>query len=249
MTPKTTEDKRLKTSDSLFGGKLVVCQEEKGYRFSIDAVLLAGLTRMKKEDRVIDLGTGCGVIPLVIAYRTKTVHKIVGLEIQPELAELATRNVDENNFTGRIEIHRMDFREVSQAFEAGSFDLVLSNPPYRKPGTGLISPIRQKAIARHELTATITDVLKAAMHLLREGGRAALVYPSVRLGNLMRSALDCGLSPKRLTLVYSHPGGAGRLVHLECLKGGGEELRVEQPFYIYGANGSYSDTMQKLYNE
>jgi tRNA1Val (adenine37-N6)-methyltransferase len=249
LTSKTPKEKRAQTSDTLFGGRLIVCQEEKGYRFSLDAVLLAGLTRVRKDDRVIDLGTGCGVIPLVLAYRAKTVGKIAGIEIQPELAELAQKNVEENNFSGRVEIHRMDFREVSQAFEAGSFDLALSNPPYRKPGTGLISPSRQKAIARHELSATIADVLRAAGYLLREGGRAALVYPSVRLGNLLRSALDCGFSPKRLTIVYSYPGGPSRLVHLECRKGGGEELKVEQPFFIYGTNGSYSDAMQKLYNE
>lgn len=248
MTSKTTKEKRPQTSDALFGGRLMVRQEEKGYRFSLDAVLLAGLTHVKKDDRVIDLGTGCGVIPLVLAYRAKTGHKIFGLEIQPELAELAKKNVEENNFAGRVEIHQMDFRKVSQAFESGGFDLALSNPPYRKPGAGLISPSRQKAIARHELTATITDVFMAAGHLLKDGGRTALIYPSVRLGNLLRSALDSGFSPKRLTIVYSYPGGPGRLVHLECRKGGGEELKVEQPFYIYETNGSYSDAMQKLYN-
>jgi tRNA1Val (adenine37-N6)-methyltransferase len=203
---------------------------------------------VRKDDRVIDLGTGCGVIPLVLAYRAQTEHKIAGVEIQPELAELARKNVSENNFDSRIEIHQMDFREVSLAFDAGSFDLALSNPPYRKQGTGFISPSRQKAIARHELSATAADVLKAAGYLLREGGRIALVYPSTRLGNLLSCAIGHGFSPKRLTIIYSYPNGPGRLVHLECRKGGGEELKVEQPFYIYGENGAYSDAMQKLYN-
>jgi len=215
----------------------------------VDAVLLAGLTHVKKYDRVADLGTGCGIIPLVLAYRAKTERTIVGIEIQPELAELAKINVDRNNFGDRVEIRQMDFREVPQAFVAGSFDRAISNPPYRRPGTGLISPSRQKAVARHELTATVTDVLMAARYLLREGGRAALVYPSARLGNLLRSALDCGFSPKRLTIVYSYPGTTGRLIHLECKKGGGEELKIEQPFYIYKLNGIYSEAMQKLYNE
>ncbi|MGA2404397.1 MAG: tRNA1(Val) (adenine(37)-N6)-methyltransferase [Syntrophobacteraceae bacterium] len=242
------KEKRPQTSDALFGGRLIVCQEEKGYRFSLDAVLLAGLTRIKKEDRVIDLGTGCGVIPLVLAYRAKTDLKIAGVEIQPELVELARKNVNENNFDDRIEIHQMDFREISSGFKAGSFDLALSNPPYRKPGTGRINPDRQKALARHELTATTADVFGAAAYLLRQGGRVALVYPSSRLANLLRSALDYGFSPKRLTLIYSYPHGPSRLVHLECRKGGGEELMVEQPFYIYGQNEHYSDAMQKLYN-
>ena len=249
MTSKTTGGKQPQTRDSLFDGSLIVCQEDKGYRFSLDAVLLAGLTLIRKEDRVIDLGTGCGVIPLIVAYRGKTEQKIAGVEIQPELAQLAKKNVHENNFDGRIEIHQMDFRDLSNAFEAGSFDLALSNPPYRKPGTGAMNPSMQKAIARHELCATIADVLGAAGYLLRQGGRIALVYPSARLGNLLRCALDHGFSPKRLTLIYSHPGGPGRLVHLECRKGGGEELKVEQPFYIYGEKGAYSDAMQKVYSD
>lgn len=198
---------------------------------------------------MIELGTGCGVIPLVLAYQAKTEHKIVGLEIQPELAELAEKNVSENNFGERIEIRQMDFRGVSSGFEAGSFDLALSNPPYRKPGAGRINPDRQKAVARHELTATIADVFGAARHLLRVGGRVALVYPSTRLPNLLHSALDHGFSPKRLTVIYSYPNGPSRLVHLECRKGGGEELKVEQPFYIYGENGQYSAEMQRFYEE
>jgi tRNA1Val (adenine37-N6)-methyltransferase len=171
------------------------------------------------------------------------------VEIQPELAELARKNVNENNFGGRIEIYRMDFREISSGFEAGRFDLALSNPPYRKPGTGRINLDRQKAVARHELTATVADVFDAARYLLGVGGRVALVYPVTRLANLLRSALDHGFSPKRLTIVYPYPRGSSRLVHLECRKGGGEELKVEQPFYIYGENGHYSDAMQEFYDD
>lgn len=196
---------------------------------------------------MIELGTGCGVIPLVLAYKAKTEHKIVGLEIQPELTELARKNVDRNNFGDRIEIHQMDFREVSSVFEAGKFDLALSNPPYRKPGSGRVNPDRQKAVARHELTATAGDVFRAAQYLLRAGGRVALIYPSTRLPILLRAALDNGFSPKRLTIVYSYPPGPGRLVHLECRKGGGEELKIEQPFYIYSENGQYSQAMEKFY--
>lgn len=198
---------------------------------------------------MIDLGTGCGVIPLVLAYRAKTEHVISGVEIQPELAELAKKNVNANNFGDRIEIHRMDFREVSSWFEAGSYDVALSNPPYRKPGAGRISPDSQKAFARHELTATAADVFGAARHLLRVGGRIALVYPATRLSNLIRTALDNGFSPKRLTIIYSYPHGPAKLVHLECRKGGGEELKVEPPFYIYSEDGHYSDGMQKLYDD
>lgn len=237
------------TRDTLFNGKLAVCQEKEGYRFSLDAVLLAGLTRIRTDDRVVELGTGCAVIPLVLAFRRKTDRRIVGIEIQPELARLARENVDENGMADRIAIREMDLRRVSSHFPPGGFDLVLSNPPYRKPGSGRISPNRQKAIARHELTATLADVFSAARFLLPDGGRIALIYPATRLGHLLRSALELSFSPKRLRIVYSYPGGPGRLVHLECIKGGGEEVNIEPPLYIYRTDGRYTDAMQELYEE
>lgn len=209
-----------------------MCQEKKGYRFAIDAVLLAGLTQLKKQERVIELGTGCGVIPLILAYGWNTNKKIVGVEIQAELARLARENVAANGMDERITIVEMDFRTLPAEFAARSFDLVLCNPPYRKPGTGRINPDMQKAIARHELRATLADVFSGARHLLPQGGRIALVYPATRLGHLLHSATEHGFSPKRLVLIYSRPGGTGRLVHLECVKDGGEELRIEPPFYI-----------------
>ncbi|MDR3568049.1 MAG: methyltransferase [Syntrophobacteraceae bacterium] len=233
----------------MFGGKLIVCQEQKGYRFSLDAVLLAGLTRIDKNDRVLELGTGCGIISLILAYRAKTERKIAAVEIQPELAELARKNVEQNHFGDTIEVHRLDFREGAGVLAAGSFDLVLSNPPYRKPGAGRVNPDRQKALARHELTATVTDVFEAARRLVPTGGRVAVVYPATRLGHLFCTAFDQGFTPKRLTVIHSFPGEPGRLVHLECRKGGGEELRIEKPFSIYDAPDRYSEAMRELYGE
>ena len=236
------------TSDALFGGKLIVRQEAKGYRFSLDAVLLAGLAGVRANDRVIELGTGCGVIPLVLAYRGATRKTIAALEIQPALAALARQNVEANGFSGKIEVVETDFRQVASRFGPGSFDLVLSNPPYRRPGTGKINPDSQKAIARHELAATIEDVFCAASHLLPQGGRLALIYPASRASKLIRTAEANGFTAKRLTVIYSRPGETARLVHLECRKAGGEELRIEPPFYIYAEDGRYSDPMRKLYD-
>lgn len=225
-----------------------MCQEKEGYRFSIDAVLLAGLTTIKPDERIIELGTGCGVVPLVLAHRKKTRRPIAAIEIQPELARLARQNVDENGLRGLIEIFEMDFRTAA-LFEPGSFDLVLSNPPYRKPGTGRVNPNRQKAVARHELSATLPDVFAAADRLLSHGGRLALIYPASRIGHLLSSAHEIGFSPKRLRIIYSRPGGPGKLVHIECRKGGGEEVRVEPPFHIYGEDGAYTEAMKRMYED
>ncbi|MEN6439171.1 MAG: tRNA1(Val) (adenine(37)-N6)-methyltransferase [Syntrophobacter sp.] len=237
------------TRDALFDGNLTVFQEKEGYRFSVDAVLLAGLTRIRPVDRIVELGTGCGVVALVLAHRRKTKHKIFGIEIQAELAGLARRNVEENALTARIEICEMDFRDASRRFAPESFDLILSNPPYRKTGSGRINPNRQKAIARHELASTLPDLFSAAWRLLPQGGRIALIYPAARIGHLLCCANAGGFSPKRLRIIYSRPGGPGRLVHLECSKGGGEEATIEPPFYIYREDGEFSDTMLELYKE
>jgi len=189
------------------------------------------------------------VVPLLLAFRKKTTRAIVGIEIQPELARLARRNVEDSGFGDRVDIREMDLRQVSTHFEPASFDLVLSNPPYRKTGSGGINPNPQKAIARHELFATLPDVFAAAWRLLPRGGRIALIYPAARIGHLFHSAHDSGFSPKRLRVVHSHPGGPGKLVHLECRKGGGEEVRIEPPLYVYREDGAYSDAMRELYGE
>lgn len=143
----------------------------------------------------------------------------------------------------------MDLRQSASNFPPGSFDVVLSNPPYRKSGSGRINVERQKAIARHELCADLCDIFAAARHLLPHGGRAVLVYPATRLPHLLGCARKHDFSPKRLTIIYSYPGGPGKLLHLESVKGGGEELTVAPPFFVYDTNGRYSEAMDALYAE
>jgi tRNA1Val (adenine37-N6)-methyltransferase len=225
---------------------LLVHQERHGYRFSVDAVLLAGLTAVRPADRVLDLGTGCGVIPLIWAHR-KQGGRLVGVEMQPELACLAKQNVAENGFSEKIEILEMDFRTVSEHLQPGDWDLVVSNPPYRRLNSGRINPNRQRAQARHELTGSVEDVFAAAGCLLHAAGRVAVIYPAARLAHLMGAAERHGFSPKALTVIHSHCEDSARLVHLECRKGGGEELHVAAPFFIYNRDGTYTEAMQKLY--
>lgn len=234
------------TCDSLFDGRLIVYQAKDGYRFSIDSVLLAGLTRVEADDRIMDLGAGCGVIPLILAHRGVGAH-CVGVEIQPELAALARKNVAANGFAPRIEIHELDFREVQNHFPAASFDLVISNPPYRRLQSGRINPNPERALARHELAGSIEHVFAAGKFLLPYGGRLAVIYPAARLDHLLHAARRAGFSPKALVVIYSAPSSSAKLVHLESRKGGGDELRVEPPFFIYREDGSYSEQMRSLY--
>ncbi len=234
------------TTDRLFGDSLVLSQDRRGYRFSVDAVLLAGLTRVKAKDRVMELGTGCGVVILAFAARNLGAHW-EGVEIQPRLAELARKNVEANGLAGRVFIHAMDWKEVREVFAPQAFDLVVSNPPYRRALSGRINPDAQKATARHEITGTVQDMFAAAAYLLKHGGRCAVIYPASRLDDLMVAAVEAGLRPKRLILIHSHVEAPATLAHVECVKGAGQELRVAPPFFIYERPGRYTAAMQRLH--
>ncbi|SMC19568.1 tRNA1Val (adenine37-N6)-methyltransferase [Desulfacinum hydrothermale DSM 13146] len=239
-------DRESTTRDSLFNGRLTLCQPRDGYRFSIDAVLLAGLTSIQPHEHVVELGTGCGVVLLVVAVQGKG-RTWEGVEVQPELAELARANAELNGLSGRVVIHTMDVRKVPDRLPEGTADVVLSNPPYRRAHSGRINPNRQKAVARHELMGSLDDFFRGAFHLLREGGRFALIYPAARLDDLMVAAVGQGFRPKRLTLIHSRPGESARLVYMECRKGSGPEVLVTAPFHIYEAAGGYTEQMARLY--
>jgi len=211
-------------------------------------VLLAGLTRAHPHDRIVDLGTGCGVIPLILAYRNLG-KRIVGLEIQPELVELAKQNVQVNGFAGKVQIHHRDFREVSKDIRPANFDLVISNPPYRRLRSGRLNPDGQRAIARHELKSSITDVIRVASTLLGHGGRLSIIYPATRLAHLLVAANDYHLAPKQLTVIHSDAVSVARLVHLECRKGAGEELQIAPPLFIYREDKTYTEAVRLMYQE
>ncbi len=234
------------TRDSLFSGRLLIYQEEKGYRFSIDAVLLAGLAGVRPGDRIVELGSGCGVVLLILAFRGLG-ESLLGIEIQPELLALAQRNARENGLDDRLHFLQADFRAVSQLLPPRSCDIVLSNPPYRRLNSGRVNPEKQRAIARHELAATLPDVFGAADHLLVGGGRLGLIYPATRLASLMVAAHEAGFCPKDLTVIYSDPASPARLVYVQCTKRGGEELHVSPPFFIYERPGEYSAVMRRFY--
>jgi tRNA1Val (adenine37-N6)-methyltransferase len=234
------------TVDTLFNGKLTVRQPKDGYRFSIDAVLLAGLAHARRQDRIIDLGTGCGVVPLIMAFRDSGIQ-VTGIEIQPELATLANMNVQSNGLSDRVRIVEGDYRDAARFFQPGSWDVILSNPPYRREASGRVNPHPQRAIARHELAGSAEDVFATGKFLLRQGGRLAVIYPARRLDHLMVVAHRHGFSAKGLTVIHSGVRGPGRLVFLECRKSGGEELHVSPPLFIYELDGSYTEAMLALY--
>jgi tRNA1Val (adenine37-N6)-methyltransferase len=236
------------TIDSLFGGEIKVIQEKDGYRFSIDALLLGGFTWLRKGERVIDLGTGVGIIPLILGKKGVGAQEIVGVEIQQKLSELARRNVHINGFNGLITIYHGDIRTLKSNFSASSFDVAVTNPPYYRVAGGRINPHNQKAIARHEVKCTIDDILGAACYLLREGGRIFAIFPANRSITLFNCLRAVSLEPKRLRWVHSRSGEGARFVLVEAYKAGGEGVEVLPPLSIYSDQGTYSKELEHLYS-
>jgi len=234
------------TLDTMFQGRLKVIQKKRGYRFSLDAVILGRLAPVSAGDRVIDLGTGCGIIPLILAVTTSA-KEIVGVELQEELAELAIRNVKLNGLTEKITIVKEDLKNLYSFYPAGSFDFIVSNPPFRKQQTGRISPQEQKSLARYEIAVSLAEMLKVASYLLRTQGKIFLIYPAFRLVDLFYEMRKEGIEPKTLQCVHSRVDTPAKMVLVEGMKGGGEELKVKEPLVIYDHEGEYTLALQEIY--
>jgi tRNA1Val (adenine37-N6)-methyltransferase len=233
------------TLDALFRGRLKFFQRRDGYRFSLDALLLAHFVSLKKNESVADLGTGNGIIPLLLA----TLHSgvsITGVEFQPAMAERAERNVKLNELAGRIRICRGDVRAIRAVAPSESFDVVVCNPPYRRPTSGRISPNDEKRIARHELQGDLGDFLAAATFLLRRKGRTALIYPAVRFADLICAMRHARVEPKRLRAVHSFADAEASLVLVEGVKGGRPGAAVEKPLRIYRGVNEYTDEVSAM---
>ncbi len=243
--PKTSPDE---TVDTLFQGKLRIIQSKKGYRFSLDAVLLAHFVALRAGDRVIDLGTGNGVIPLILA-RLRPSVEIVGMELQEEMVERALRSLNLNRLGERVKILRGDVRSVEEVLSPESFAAAVCNPPYRKPATGRMNPDAERRIARHEIKARLADFVRAGSFLLRRGGRMALVYPASRMVDLLQTMRQEGIEPKRLRLVHSHEGSRATLVLAEGVKGAGTELKILPPLVVYTRDRKYTREVEAMLGE
>jgi tRNA1(Val) A37 N6-methylase TrmN6 len=235
------------TDDSLFEGRIRCMQHDSGYRFSLDAVLLGNFISVRPGERILDLGCGNGIVALILAYRWPSCQ-LTGLEIQPDLVTLARENVMLNNWQERIGIVQGDMRQIEKSMEAGQFDWVVSNPPYRKTGTGRVNIEPEQLVARHEILADVASVVKAAVWTLKYKGRAAFIYPAIRGAAVLYELKKQGLEPKKMQTVYSYPGSPATLLLIESVKGGGEELEILPPFYVYRAPaGEYSPEMAACY--
>lgn len=233
------------TRNTFFNGRLTVLQMRDGYRFSIDAVLLAAAVRPKPGERVLDLGTGCGIIPLILAWRFPHT-RIHGIEVQADLADLASTNVTENRLDGQVTIIHGDMRSYSAEQLGGVFDWVVSNPPYRTPSSGRVNPDSQRALARHEIKIDLGRLVAAANRTLRTGGRLATIFTATRAVDLLAGMRAAGIEPKELQSVHSHEGQGAKLIIVSGIKGGRPGLTWAPPLVVYREDGSYTDAVQTM---
>lgn len=236
----------LETLDNLSGHDLLIIQPRHGYRFSLDPLLLTDFAGVRAGERCVDLGTGCGVIGLILA-RLCGDCQVTGIEFQQVMADIAARNVQLNGLSERVAIVEEDVVSLKAHFPVDSFDLVVSNPPYRRPGTGKVSPRVGRDDARHESTATLSDFLAAAKYLVKPSGRICLIYHTSRLPELMAQAALQKLAPLRLRMVHGNSRMDARMFMVELVKGRTGELRVEPPLMVRNEDGGYSDEKLRIY--
>lgn len=234
------------TTDTFFNGQLKVVQEPSGYRFSIDAVLLAHHAVRCPGEKILDLGSGCGIIPLIMAFRNPALS-LHAVEVQPELADLAALNVKENHMQDRIQVYCLDMKSLKPDDIGGSVDLVVCNPPYRRKNSGRVNPIEQKALARHEIKATLGDVVRTARRLLRPAGRFVTIYAADRTTDLIAQMRNDHIEPKIMQVIYSAWNTGGKLILIEGIKGGRPGLKIAPPLVIYNEDGNYTDQANLMF--
>ena len=237
------EDERI---DDLQRNGYRIIQKKKGFCFGMDAVLVSGFAQVKEGEVAVDLGTGTGIIPILLEAKTKGKH-FTGLEIQEEVAEMAGRSVRLNQLENRVDIVRGDIKEASRLFGKASFDVVTSNPPYMNDNHGLKNPELPKAIARHEVFCTLDDVCREASLLLKSGGRFYMVHRPHRLAEIITALKAYKLEPKRMKLVHPFVDKEANMVLIEAVRGGRSMMKVEAPIIVYREPGVYTQEIYDVY--
>lgn len=243
MTINLKETERL---DDLGRNNYKLIQDPARFCFGMDAVLLSGFARIKPGEHVLDLGTGTGIIPILLEAKTEAEH-LTGLEIQPESAEMAARSVAYNNLSDKISIVTGDIKEAGNLFGAASFDVVTCNPPYMIGQHGLTNGEQAKRIARHEVLCTFEDVAAQAAKVLRPGGNFFLVHRPFRLVEILITLSKYQLEPKRMRLVHPFVDREPNMVLIEAKKGGKSRITVEPPLIVYREKGVYTDEIYDIY--
>lgn len=223
-------------------------QRNDGFRFGMDAVLLTGFTTVNQGEKHLDLGTGTGVIPILLEAKTEG-RSYTGLEIQEDFVEMAIRSTQLNKIEQKVSIVHGDIKEADQLFPLSSLDVITSNPPYMDSGKGLVNPSSMKAIARHEVLCTLDDVVRVTSRLLKVGGRFYMVHRPHRLIEIFEVLRKYQLEPKRCQFVHSFVDKEATMVLIEAIRGAKPMIKIEAPLIIYSSPNVYTQDVRKIYNE
>ena len=243
MTIELKENERL---DDLQRNGFQIIQKTDGFCFGMDAVLLSGFASVRKGEKALDLGTGTGIIPILLKAKTEGEH-FSALEIQEEMADMARRSVAANHLEKDITVVTGDIKEASRIFGAAAFDVVTSNPPYMNDAHGLKNPDLPKAIARHEVLCTLDDVTREAAKVLKPGGRFYMVHRPHRLVEIITALTKYRLEPKRMKMVHPYVDREANMVLIEAVRGGRSMIKVEAPVIVYKEPGVYTDEIYDIY--
>lgn len=231
----------------LIEDKLYILQKQDQFRFGIDSVLLANWVKVRRRDKVVDLGTGSGIITLLLAFKQNP-KEILGIEIQEQMAALAKRSVILNELEAQVDILHYDLRLIKEVKLPNCFSLAISNPPYFPKGSGAINPTDAKAIARHEIYCTIKDLVDAAAFLVGTGGKFAMIHRAERIPEIFQRLMEKRFEIKRMRLIQPRINQEPNLVLIESIKDGKPGLKIEPNLVIYDENGNYTDDVQKMYS-
>lgn len=232
--------------DDLQRNGYMIIQDPDRFCFGMDAVLLSGFAKIKRGDLVLDVGTGTGIIPILLEAKTEGEH-FIGLEIQMESADMAARSVEYNHLQDKISIVTGDIKQASSLFTLSSFDVITTNPPYMIDDHGLQSKNSAKAIARHEICCTLEDILRESSRLLKPGGRFYMVHRPFRFAEIMHCMVEYKIEPKKIRFVHPFIDKEPTMVLIEGIRGGKSRLKVEKPLIIYDQDGSYTEEIKENY--
>ena len=246
MNIELKENERI---DDLEYKGLKIIQNNEGFCFGIDSVLLSDFAKnIKKGAKVIDLGTGTGIIATLLCGKTE-LKEIIGVELQEEVYDMANRSVKLNNLQDKFTIINENIKNLKNIYESNSFDVVVTNPPYKKENTGLKNEDEKKLISRHEIKASLDDFLEVSKYLLKDKGEFYMIHRPERLVDILGKMREYKIEPKQIRLVYSNVNKPPKLVLIKGVKNGKDFLKFEKNLYIYNDDGTYTDEIFKIYNK
>ena len=235
--------------DDLEFKNLKIIQNKNGFCFGIDSVLLVNFAKeIKKQSKVLDLGTGTGIIPILLSGKVE-LKKAIGVEIQKDVASMAKRSVSLNNLDDKIEIINENVINIGKLYPKQYFDVVITNPPYKKMGTGIINESEAKIISRHEITANLEDFIKTARDMLKDKGEFFMVHRPERLVDIISLMRKFKIEPKKLRFVCPNKNKEPNMVLIKGIKNAKEFLKIEKNLYVYNEDGNYTDEILKIYNK